>query len=167
MFELKPLSKDAIARSLDKAVRYRLLNQPVDAESICLDILEIEPDNQKAIITLILSVTDQFERGKKISAKVKQATELLPRLDDEYVREYYTGIINERRAKAVLQRGTPGCEHDAYDWFRDAMDHFEKAIKIKPSGNDDAILRWNGCVRMINRNKLEPRKEERVEPYLE
>jgi hypothetical protein len=42
--------------------------------------------------------------------------------------------------------------------FRQAMDCFEKAEAIRPAGNDDAILRWNGCARIIQRNKLAPRE---------
>ena len=34
---LKPLHKDAIKGALAKAERYRLLNEPAEAESICLD----------------------------------------------------------------------------------------------------------------------------------
>ena len=47
MFELKPLNKDAIPAALDKAMRYRLLNEPGAAESICLDVLRIDPENQQ------------------------------------------------------------------------------------------------------------------------
>src|SRR5205809_2184265 len=36
-----------------KAERYRLLNEPGEAESICLDILVVDPENQHAIIMLI------------------------------------------------------------------------------------------------------------------
>ena len=60
MPELKPLSRDAVDAALSKAERYRLLNEPHEAESICLDVLEIDPDNQPAHITLLLSLTDQF-----------------------------------------------------------------------------------------------------------
>ena len=60
MFKLKPLSKEAVPAALEKANCYRFLNEPVEAESICLDILEVEPENQQAIITLLLSLTDQF-----------------------------------------------------------------------------------------------------------
>ncbi len=46
MYELKPLLKTAVPAALEKANHYRLLNEAVEAESICLDIIEIEPDNQ-------------------------------------------------------------------------------------------------------------------------
>ena len=43
MFELKRLSADAIPAALEKALRYRLLNDPAEAESICHDVLRIVP----------------------------------------------------------------------------------------------------------------------------
>jgi hypothetical protein len=45
VFALKPISHDSVANALAKAERYRLLNEPNEAESICHDILQIEPDN--------------------------------------------------------------------------------------------------------------------------
>ncbi|MFL5800417.1 MAG: hypothetical protein ACJ8CR_01605 [Roseiflexaceae bacterium] len=165
MFQLKSLSMEGITAALDKAERYRLLNEPREAESICLDVLEIDPENQKALVTLLLSITDQF--GRRAPDAARQARELLPRLRDEYERTYYAGIIFERQAKAVLKRGMPGGEFQAYDWFRNAMDLFEKAESIRPPGNDDALLRWNTCVRIIMQYKLTPRQEDYVEPFLE
>ena len=165
MFQLKSLSTEGIAAALDKAERYRLLNEPREAESICLDILEIDAENQKALVILILSITDTF--GRRDSDTARSARELLPRLRDEYDRMYYAGIIFERQAKTILKRGTPGGEFQAYDWFRNAMDLFEKAEAIRPPGNDDALLRWNTCARTIMRYKLAPRQEDYVEPFLE
>src|SRR6185503_6124262 len=111
------------------------------------------------------SVTDQF--GRHTPDETRYARELLPRLHEEYDRIYYAGIIYERQAKAILKRGTPRGESQAYDWFRNAMELFEKAEAIRPPGNDDALLRWNTCARIIMRNKLAPRQEEYVEPFLE
>lgn len=165
MFELKPLSKKGIPAALEKAERYRLLNEAREAESICLDILEVEPENQEALVILLLSVTDQFGRGMQVDAS--QARELLPRLKDEYARSYYAGIICERQGKATLNQGVPGAKYLAYEWFADAMEHFEKAAAIRPAENDDAILRWNTCVRLIMRNNLEPRQEEDHQFFLE
>jgi hypothetical protein len=165
MFKLKPLSKEGIAAALEKAEWYRLLNEPRESESICLDILEVDPENQKALITLLLALSDQFGRGRSVDAS--QARKLLPRLQDEYQRHYYAGIICERQGKAILNQGIPGGEADAYEWFREAMGFFEKAEAIHPPGNDDAILRWNTCARIIMRNNLTPRHKEEGEPYLE
>ncbi len=165
MSELKPLSKEAIPTALEKAERYRLLNEPAEAESICLDVLRADPENQAALITLLLAVTDRFGKGYGVSDT--QAKELLSRVKGEYERAYYTGILAERRAKAKLAQGTPGSKYYAYDGFRDAMSWFEKAEAVRPPGNDDALLRWNTCARIITQNKLVRREEERVEPPLE
>jgi hypothetical protein len=156
MFELKSLHKEAVASSLEKAKHYRLLNEPGAAESICLDILEIEPGNQDALVTLVLAMSDRLAKDYAIGDT--QIQSYLSRIEDEYERTYYTGIIYERRAKAVLNRKNPGSESTAYEFFRQAMNWFERAEAIRPAGNDDAILRWNGCARIIIRNKLAARE---------
>ena len=166
MFDLKPLSKEAIPAALDKAVRYRLLNEPVPAESICRDILAIEPQNQKALINLVLALTDQF--GHRLGKAFGEACKLLPRLDSEYHRLYYEGLIYERRANNHLEQHNPGCGPVAYDWFRQAMEKYDSAAGIRPSDNDDAILRWNTCVRLLARHpELKPEPEETFHPLLE
>ena len=165
MFELKPLSKEAIPAALEKAMRYRLLNEPGEAESVCHDILRTDPDNQEALVTLLLAVSDRF--GKGYSIGVMEAREVLARLRDPYERAYYHGILCERRGKAQLHRGGPGASFEAYDYLCDAMESYEKAEAIRPPGNDDALLRWNACARIIMQNKLTPRIEERMEMQLE
>ena len=166
MSELKPLSKEAIPAALEKAERYRLLNEPAEAESICLDVLTADRENQEAIVTLLLALTDRFEKGYSVSDT--QTKELLSRMKSEYDRAYYSGIVAERRAKAKLRQGTPDCRFQAYDLFREAMSWFEKAEAIRPPGNDDAVLRWNTCTRIIERNSLVAREpEERIEFPLE
>jgi hypothetical protein len=141
------------------------LNEPAEAESICLDVLRADPENQTALITLLLAVTDRFGKGYGVSDT--QAKELLSRVKSEYERTYYTGILAERRAKAKLAQGTPGSKHYAYDGFRDAMNWFEKAEAVRPPGNDDALLRWNTCARIIEKNRLVAREEDNSEPPLE
>jgi hypothetical protein len=37
---------------------------------------------------------------------------------------------------------------------------FERAAAIRPEAEDEALLRWNSCVRTIRRNSLEPRAHE-------
>ncbi len=150
MFAPKPLSREAVPAALEKANRYRLLNEPGAAESIYLDILAIEPDNQEALRNIVLAMSDRF--GKDYSIGDTNVNEYLGRITDEYERAYYAGIIYERRAKATLIRNGVG----AYELFRQAMECFERAESMRPVGNDDAILRWNGCARVINRNRLEP-----------
>ncbi len=151
MFELKPLSPEAVPAALEKANRYRLLNEPGAAESIYLDILAIEPDNQEALINIVLAMSDRF--GKDYAIGDARITEYLTRISGDYERTYYSGIMYERRGKATLAKGGVG----AYELFRQAMDCFETAESMRPSGNDDAILRWNGCARVITRNNLGPR----------
>ena len=165
MFELKLLSTEAIPEALEKAERYRLLNEPAEAESICLDVLKADPENQKALITLLLAVSDRFGKGYGVGAT--QAKELLGRVKGAYEHAYYSGILAERRAKARLAQGTPGSKFYAYDGFRDAMSWFERAEAVRPPGNDDALLRWNTCARIITQNKLVRREEDRFEPPLE
>jgi hypothetical protein len=165
MSDLKLLSREAIPAALEKAERYRLLNEPGEAESICLDVLYADPENQSALITLLLAVTDRFGKGYGVSDT--QTKELLSRVKGDYERAYYTGILAERRAKAKLAQGTPGSRHYAYDGFREAMNWFEKAEALRPPGNDDALLRWNTCARIIEKNRLVPREEDNLEPPLE
>src|SRR5690242_13802226 len=128
MSDLKPLSKEAIPAALEKAMRYRLLNEPGEAESICLDILHTDPDNQEAIITLLLALTDRFSKGYGVSDTA--AKDLMSRIKGEYDRAYYSGILAERRAKTKLTQNTPHSHFQAYDLFQEAMEWFEKAEKI-------------------------------------
>src|SRR6266849_2986595 len=160
MFELKPLSREAIPAALEKAMRYRLLNEPGEAESICHDILRTDPENQQALVILLLALTDRF--GKGYAVGVTQAQEILPRLRDPYEQAYYAGIICERWVKAHLHRGGPGCGVEAYERLREAMAWYEKAETLRPPGNDDALLRWNACARIIMSNGLAPRAEEKI-----
>jgi len=164
MFKIKQISGESIPAAIEKAERYRLLDQPGLAESICLDILEADPQNAKAIIILLLSITDQFSAST--SGDVNRARQLLPRLQNEYEKNYYAGIISEREGMAILNR-VRGSQFAVYEWLSEAMEFFEKAEAIRPPGNDDAILRWNSCARLIMRHHLEPINEEYVEPPLE
>jgi tetratricopeptide (TPR) repeat protein len=164
MFELKTLSPEAIGRSLEKAVRYRLLNEPEEAESICLDVLAIAPENRQAIVNLLLSLTDQFPHAT--SECVRRAQELIPRLDAEYDQAYYAGIIYERRANARLTGQASGSREVAFDLYRQAMKWYERAEELEPPGSEDALLRWNTCARQIMRHKLAPAVEDVREPIL-
>jgi tetratricopeptide (TPR) repeat protein len=150
-YRLKSIQKDAIRSALDKAVWYRALNEPLEAESICRDILEIDPDNQEALAALLLALTDQFAVG--VQGRYREAKELAERLTSAYEQEYYLGIINERRAKSQYHQGTPGSGHLAYEGIKIAMAHYERAEKVRPIGNDDALLRWNACARLLMSSK--------------
>lgn len=164
MFDLKRIAPEAVPAALDKAERYRLLNQPDAAESICEDVLAIEPDNQPALISLLLALTDQFRHGNVES--FQHAVELVPQLEGDYERAYYSGLIWERRASARLSEDSPGSEGVAYPWLCKAMEFYEKAEAVRPSGNDDALLRWNTCARLIQRYHLHPETAEPFEPAL-
>src|SRR5215813_13142771 len=162
MFETKPISPESVAGALAKAERYRLLNEPGEAESICQDILEIEPENQSAISSLVLALTDQIPQDGQAFPSALATT---ARLQSAYDRAYYAGIAWERRAKARCHGGGQGAHHYAYEWITRAMQLFEEAERLRAPGNDDAVLRWNACVRFLARNKhLAPNVEEAPEP---
>ncbi len=166
MFELKTLHPDAIPAALAKAERYRLLNEPEQAASICQDILRAEPRHQQAVSLYLLAVTDGFRLRR--SPDVWRARALLDLLDSEYERSYYAGIIDERQARAVLEHGGPLAAHEAYLGFRRAMDLYAQAEAIRPPGNDDAILRWNTCARVLMENtQLQPATDDGSEQRLE
>jgi hypothetical protein len=157
IFKLKSISKESIPEALAKVERYRLLNEPSLAESICLDILAIAPDNQQALISLLLARTDQFHSG----LNAKGAHEVLARIKGAYEQAYYAGIIWERLGHASLQKGGPGGATAAYHALQEAMGFYEKAEAVSPAGNDDAILRWNTCAREISqRPEIVPEPEE-------
>ena len=143
--QLKTISKGGIAEALAKVQHYRYLNQAEEAESICRDILAVDPNQQLALRQLGLSITDQFTGD--VHDRCSEAEELFQRLADPYERLYYTGLLKERRAKAQLRAGQQ--PHTVLPLIERAMDHFAEAEKIRPSGNDDAILRWNRCVRLL------------------
>ena len=164
MIELKPLSREAISRALEKAERYRVLNEPLDAESICLDILDCEPEHPQALVVLLLALTDQFPNERAL----RDAQLIPPRMRSEYERAYYTGIIWERVAKARFEKGGTGAAFSAYERFREAMTWYERAEELRPVGNDDAKLRWNSCARILNREpSLQPAPEPSEELPLE
>lgn len=147
-FDLKSISIEGVPRALERVERYRLLNEPSLAESICLDILRAVPSHQQALVSLLLARTDQFDRG----VTVKSAQEVLPRIEGEYERAYYTGIIWERKGHAHLRQGGLCSNANTYHALREAMEHYERAEALRPHGNDDAILRWNACARAIMQN---------------
>jgi hypothetical protein len=164
MFALKPISHDSVAGALAKAERYRLLNEPHEAESICRDILELEPGNQEALISLILALTDQIQQQ---SQTFEAALSAAARLDSDYDRAYYAGIAWERRAKARYHAAGHGSHQYVYGWIAKALQLFETAERLRHPGNDDAVLRWNACVRFLSSNKvLAPSGEEMPEPIL-
>ena len=149
MHDLKRISKAAIPDALEKALRYRLLNEPLQAQSICRDIVEVEPDNQQALITLLLSLTDQFATG--FTDARQEALQVLEQLKGDYQRFYYEGIIHERWAQAQADKHMPS--EFSSGWYLKAMQCYEKADMYSPEENPDAALRWNTCARMLARKQ--------------
>jgi hypothetical protein len=160
--DLKKISPHGIPHALEKAERYRLLNDPAQAESICRDVLAADSDNQDALRMLILALTDQFGAHGAADA-AREARTHVSALNDEYERAYYSGIVVERETRAYLERKHV-VRSAAYDGFRHAMEHYERAEAVRPAGNVDALLRWNSCVRAIVREQLEPEARERELP---
>lgn len=151
MVELKAITPEAVPSALEKAKRYRLLNEPDEAESICLDILAVVPDHQEALILRLLALTDKFV-DEGLNPAFEQAKAVVAQLDSAYCKSYYTGLIFERRAKFHLKQGGPGSGAVAYDWFARAMKAYGEALSGCDPDNQDAVLRWNSCARFINRN---------------
>ncbi len=147
--QLMPVSPEGIPGALSKAETYRFLNEPWQAESICRDVLAIDPTNQTALILLVLSLTDQFEYG----VNAKEVLQIAVSLTNDYHRAYYSGIIHERQAIAEFRRHPDWrSRRQAHILFQNAMESYRQARAIQPPGNDDAALRWNACVRFLERN---------------
>jgi hypothetical protein len=162
MFTLKPLSIEAVPGALAKAERYRLLSEPWQAESICRDVLAIDRSNQAAVATLILSITEQFDAG----VSMQSAIEMVEELSDPYERAYFSGIVHERRALAVFRQTDFRSGDAVYALLEHAMQWYEKAQALAPPTNNDAVLRWNTCVRFLQRYPQLSRAAERLEPVL-
>jgi hypothetical protein len=103
------------------------------------------PENQAAKRLFGLALADQFTGGERDS--YSEAERTFQSLTDPYERLYFVGLLRERHAKAELSAG-----HAAYmitALLREALRLFEQAEAIRPPGNDEVILRWNRCVRLI------------------
>jgi tetratricopeptide (TPR) repeat protein len=148
-YELKRLSEKNLNHALEKAEKYRDLNQPEEAESICRDVLEVSPDHQPTLRTLGLALTDRYRSSwMRLHA---EALAVFGRLKNDYERVYYTGIAWERCGKAQLEQEAG---RGAYDAFHQALKLFERAEGIADSSNPDPILRWNRCVRELTTHPL-------------
>jgi hypothetical protein len=166
MYQLKPIPPDALASALGKAERYRLLNEGAIAESICDDVLAHDATYQPALVMKILAVTDQFsEEG--IGQHEARALELVGRLTTAYDRAYYEGIVHERRGRAHLARKGPAAGELAHDSFEAALRCFGQAMEASPAGQADAVLRWNACVRTLQRHPELHAREPEPAPVIE
>lgn len=156
-FDLKSISVQSIPEALAKVERYRLLNEPTLAESICLDVLAVVPDHQQALISLLLARTDQFHD----TMQPKGAQAVLALIKGDYEQAYYAGVIWERLGNARVRQGGRGAGASAYHALRDAMSYYETAMSIAPPGKNEAILRWNTCARVIMQNPaIQPSAED-------
>lgn len=165
-FELKRLHRDALPAARDRARHYRHLNQPHLAESIFRDILTVDSEDEEAGVGLIMTLCDQFPMGG--GPPGSEVLRMAGELEDDYQRAYYSGLVCERKAQAHLQKGGPMAGPLAYDWLRRAMDHYTEAEPLRPEGNDDALLRWNTCARILNkRPDVRPRPEDATVQMLE
>ena len=149
MVKLKTIKPEAVSSALKMAKRYRMLNEPDEAESICLDILAVESGHQDALITMLLALTDKFN-DNGLDPSFDTALEVVDQLDTAYCKFYYQGIVFERRAKFHLKQGGPGGGAIAHEWFVKAMESFAEAMAGCDPDNQDAVLRWNSCARIIN-----------------
>jgi hypothetical protein len=163
---IKPLSHAGVAAALQKAQRYRLLNDSAAAESICLDVLGLEPENVEALVMHVLAITDQFSTGQ--ASDRTRAHAAVARLTDPYQRAYYSGVVWERWAKVLLHRAAPESADMAFESLDKALRFYSEAEGVRTGGDDEVILRWNTCVRMLQRNPhLRPRAPDAWEPSLE
>jgi tetratricopeptide (TPR) repeat protein len=143
--KLKIISKSGIPEAIAKAELYRYINEPEEAESICRDVLVADTNHMLGLRTLGLAITDQFTGAP--SDRYSEAEGIFQRLIDPYERLYYTGLLCERRVKAQLRGGRAA--HTLLPLLQKALQCFAEAERIHPPGNDDAILRWNRCVRLL------------------
>ncbi|MEJ2056318.1 MAG: hypothetical protein P8X39_00595 [Desulfofustis sp.] len=167
MVEIKLLSKEGIPRALVMAKQYRLLNEPDEAESICLDILAADPDHLEALVTLLLALTDKFSESG-LNPAFSQAKEIVDKLGDSFCKSYYLGIIFERLGKYHLKQGGPGAGTVCHDWLAKALECFEEAMTSCDPDNQDTVLRWNSCARLINNNaEIKAGGPDQAEPLLD
>lgn len=154
--KLYDIHPEAIELALDKARQYRSLLEPEMAESICLDIINIDSDNQAVLVVYILSLLDQIPSPDK-KIEVKTIERIIDQLSSSYQRFYYSGLLHERMARYMV---TQTMSHAfAYDYFYQALRCYDHAREISPVGNDEATLRWNSCIRTIEQEKLKPHQD--------
>jgi hypothetical protein len=139
------------------------LNEPHEAESICHDILGVDSTNHDATVMLILSLSDQLSERM---AAFEEAWGYLEELDSEYERNYYSGVLCERRARAHFRKNSMGSGHVAYDWFQEALEYFDEAATVRPKGNDKSYLRWNAVIRTLEAHSSLAPDPENSEPQL-
>lgn len=154
--KLHDIRISAVKKALKKAKQYRSLLEPEIAESICLDILNIDPENQDVLIVYILALLDQISRTEN-QTHIKTIERTIDNLTSQYQRYYYLGLLSERRARHLLTQAMS--RSFSYDYFIEALTSYQQAIELCPQKNDEAILRWNSCIRTVETEKLKPRRD--------
>src|SRR5262249_57902294 len=104
-YAIKRIHPAGMEAGLGKAARYRERNQPAEAESICRDVLAVDPDQPLALRILGLALSDQF--GPSTGTRFAEAQQVFARLRDPYERAFYGGLPYERHAKAPLPARIP------------------------------------------------------------
>ena len=145
-YVFKKLPPGSVEAALTKAAHYRDLNQPEEAESICRDVLDVEPASQTAWRLLGLALTDRLP--SRNVGLLEEAVAAFGHLAEEYDRVYHEGVAWERAAKAHLERNEA---HSAVTSFEHALGLFERAERLRPD-SPDPLLRWNRCVRLLSSN---------------
>jgi hypothetical protein len=129
-FDLKTLAGGGL-RALAKAERYRLLNEPSGPKVSASTRSRPTPTTRPSQRCSWPSPISPSRLGDP------EAWSTVGRLRDEYERAYYTGIIHERRAKALpLTKRRAGSR--AHEWIREAMANYERA---GPSGPRTTTMR--------------------------
>ncbi len=167
MSDLRPLERGLIPAALERAREYRGQAEPLQAESVCLDVLEVDPDNQEALTLLVLALADQFTHGSP--PDLGRVRSLIPKIEGEYHRLFFSGLVAERRATALVTHPRiHGSGFLAFDLLRSAMEFYEQAREVAEDGNPEATLRWNACVRILERNpRIQPDPNEHAEHPIE
>jgi hypothetical protein len=114
MFDLKRLSPGSVQGAMARVERYRLLNEPAEAESICCDILEIEPENEQVLIAMVLCLSDQIAEDPGAAVR---ALAVAGQLHENYDRAYYSGIVWERKAEASFHGKGYVAKETVHDWI--------------------------------------------------
>src|SRR5260370_5086818 len=130
--QLKSISKAGIPEAIAKAELYRYLNDPEEAESLCHDILAVDPEHQFAHRMLGLAITDQFIGAA--TDRYAEVQTIFQNLRDPYERHYYSGLLHERRAKAQLLVGYS--PHVLLPLFEQPMRCFPESKKLSPAATE-------------------------------
>jgi len=146
---MRKLEEKNLSAAVSLAMHYRDLNQPEEAESICRDVLDVAPDNEAALRTLGLALTDRFLED--YLTLFDEACATFARLGSPYERVYYAGIAWERYGKAQLRAGRA---HNALHAYEEAIERFEEAERLGPRDEPAAILHYNHCVRALGAPEL-------------